>query len=302
MCNCYIEQILLFFAVVSNILLLVDRFEVDFPFTRIKYIEYDDGHYKGQVRAGELEGYGTFLYKTGEKYDGYWKASKRHGHGVYSFPDGSKYDGEWRENNLNGVKGTFSSSNAGKYIGFWKGNQRHGQGRYIFPNNSSYYGEWTEGYMDGMGLLQYSDSRTEFNGLFSKGEIQGDRGVYTYLDLKKSIEGSVEDAKVKYRWKPNGGDGVYSFPNEHEEDDEKNIKYDHGATYRGQLSNNKRDGYGVMKYPDGVYSGHWREDKRHGHGKIQYKNGKMYEGKWENDKMAGGICKYSHHKSYECFF
>ena len=73
--------------------------------------------------------------------------------------------------------------------------------------------------------------------------------------------------------------------------------------YIGDLVNGKREGRGVMKWPnyknrmgklcgEVIYDGEWKNDKMSGRGKIKFKQGHIYEGDWRNNTMHG-IGKYS---------
>ena len=62
------------------------------------------------------------------------------------------------------------------------------------------------------------------------------------------------------------------------------ITLDCGITYEGHWKDNVKDGYGIMKWPDGsVYEGEWNNDKFSGVGRLRYGNGDSYEGQWSND-------------------
>jgi len=40
-----------------------------------------------------IDGFGTYEWVDGRKYEGYWKGNLMHGQGVYTWSDGRKYDG-----------------------------------------------------------------------------------------------------------------------------------------------------------------------------------------------------------------
>lgn len=42
-----------------------------------------------------MDGYGTYTWKDGRKFEGHYVKDKKHGRGVYTWADGRKYDGEW---------------------------------------------------------------------------------------------------------------------------------------------------------------------------------------------------------------
>ena len=41
------------------------------------------------------EGYGTWQYRSGDRYEGDFSKGKRNGHGTYFFNDGTKYSGNF---------------------------------------------------------------------------------------------------------------------------------------------------------------------------------------------------------------
>lgn len=61
------------------------------------------------------DGYGTFLWASGHKYQGEFAERKRHGYGVQVWPDGSKYEGHFSDD------------------------LRHGTGRHSWPNEEVKY-------------------------------------------------------------------------------------------------------------------------------------------------------------------
>lgn len=62
--------------------------------------------------------------------------------------------------------------------------------------------------------------------------------------------------------------------------------YPDGRKFQGSFANNKRDGYGVLYYPDGQleYEGYWKTDKREGRGAAIGVDGNTYKGEWRNDE------------------
>ncbi|CAK70006.1 unnamed protein product (macronuclear) [Paramecium tetraurelia] len=74
-----------------------------------------------------------------------------------------------------------------------------------------------------------------------------------------------------------------------------------GGVYQGDWIGNKREGYGILKWPDGSeYQGEWKNNKANGQGKFIYADGDFYEGQWENDKQNGqGIFQSQNGGKYE---
>ena len=61
-----------------------------------------------------------------------------------------------------------------------------------------------------------------------------------------------------------------------------------GSYYRGQVENDKAEGYGEYKNSGGdIYKGQWHEGEKHGEGKMKYVNGSYYHGEWESDVDMG---------------
>lgn len=60
--------------------------------------------------------------------------------------------------------------------------------------------------------------------------------------------------------------------------------------YKGEYKNNKKDGYGELKWKKGgMYIGTFKEGKRHGYGEYKDENGILYKGKWENGELVEPI-------------
>ncbi|XP_065070221.1 radial spoke head 1 homolog isoform X3 [Rhopilema esculentum] len=58
--------------------------------------------------------------------------------------------------------------------------------------------------------------------------------------------------------------------------------------YFGDYKDGKRDGNGVMIYPDGSkYSGAWKNGLKNGKGTYTFVNGDEFDGEWQNDLKHG---------------
>jgi hypothetical protein len=69
-----------------------------------------------------MNGFGTFNYYNGAKYEGNFENSLRSGKGKYTYINNSKllkYDGDWKEDKITGV-GELTYKNGDKYIGEFK--------------------------------------------------------------------------------------------------------------------------------------------------------------------------------------
>jgi hypothetical protein len=68
-----------------------------------------------------LDGYGTYSWPDGMRYEGYFEKDKKNGFGHLFYPDGRRYEGKF------------------------KNNKHHGQATMFFPDGSSKVGIWTNG-------------------------------------------------------------------------------------------------------------------------------------------------------------
>ena len=82
--------------------------------------------------------------------------------------------------------------------------------------------------------------------------------------------------------------------NEQNQNGEKNIIYNNGDKYIGDISNNKKEGYGTLFYINGdKYEGAFKNDLKEGHGTYYYNNGEKYIGEYKQDLKEGrGIYYY----------
>ena len=78
---------------------------------------------------------------------------------------------------------------------------------------------------------------------------------------------------------------------------------DESAIYCGNMllnSQNVKQGYGVMKWPDGtIYEGLWDNNLYNGRGKLYHASGDLYEGEFVDDMAQGfGIYKHANGSKY----
>ena len=70
-------------------------------------------------RTIERSGIGTYIWKSGDKYEGHFQGNKRSGYGIQYYANGEKYVGNWANDDRNGF-GTFNSANgAVTFNGTW---------------------------------------------------------------------------------------------------------------------------------------------------------------------------------------
>ena len=81
---------------------------------------------------------------------------------------------------------------------------------------------------------------------------------------------------------------VYDINNDFYENPIETISYANGRKYVGQMSDEKREGYGIMYYPGGGrYEGDYKNDEEHGQGVMYYSNGDRMMGNYANGDPIG---------------
>jgi hypothetical protein len=130
-----------------------------------------------------VNGYGTLVTTTGQKFIGNFKDGMRHGKGVLLLPGGRKLEGTWQQNEI--VEGTYTLPDGTKYVGQWKFRERYGQGELTFPDGRKYVGEFKSGQRHGKGTMFYPDGR-KYVGDFKFSERTG-QGTMNYPDGRKYI-------------------------------------------------------------------------------------------------------------------
>ncbi len=70
---------------------------------------------------------------------------------------------------------------------------------------------------------------------------------------------------------------------------QREISYDDGSKYVGDIVNGKMHGQGTYTWPSGAkYTGEWSNNMKHGQGTYIWPSGDKYVGAWENDRASGG--------------
>ena len=79
------------------------------------------------------------------------------------------------------------------------------------------------------------------------------------------------------------------------------VEVEAGATYKGQMRDGKKHGFGEIVYCNGeMYEGYWEEDLQSGLGRFFYVDGNVFDGCWRRGKFDGlGRLYYSLDEFYE---
>eukprot|EP01083_Nonionella_stella_P005412 15629_1 len=218
--------------------------------------ELDDEVYSGNDPSGSYS-QGLSRINNGQRYD----YSNRN---YYNDSCTRLYKGEMSKGKKHGY-GEQTSQNCMKYEGFWVNGKMHGAGSFEWPNSyhvKSYDGSFKDNKMCGYGKMVYREEyKCEETGVMMR---------------------QCGCKKMKYvgNWKDNMTDG-YGV-----------TEYWSGSEYSGDTVKGKREGYGVMRYADGVkeYDGYWKNNKYDGDGTLTYANGQKCHGLWKDGKKVSLTC------------
>ncbi len=278
--------------------------------------------YVGDWVKGVINGYGTQYFANGTKSVGYWQEAKligknytesacisgdcNNGYGVWIYDTGDMYSGNFKDGYRSG-QGTYIYANGESYVGSYNDHKRNGYGTYYWPDGGFYAGNWKDGNQDGDGSYTKADG-TKQVGKFEKGNYAGEStqnnsnlasastcisgdcdngfGIYTWG------EGNWKGDKYIGEWKSGSlsGQGYYYWHS--------------GSKYIGGWENGKQNGYGTQFYADGTKSlGLFKDGKlagstssevgcvsgncTNGYGVWIYEVGDKYEGYWKDGNISG---------------
>lgn len=146
--------------------------------------------YQECIEGNCVNGTGTMLFYSSQKYIGEFKDGKRHGQGALYLPLGRVIKGKWRHDEI--VEGTTTYSDGTRYTGTWEFGYRQGKGELNYPDGRKYVGEFHGGNRHGQGTMIYPDGRV-YSGEFREGKRTG-YGTITYPNDRK-ITGRFSDGK-----------------------------------------------------------------------------------------------------------
>jgi hypothetical protein len=144
-------------------------------------VTFDNGTYEGQLKNGVPDGYGVYVFKSGNRYEGQFRNGVKEGRGKFNWAaSGNRYDGDWKADKRTG-KGVFVWSNGDRYDGSWVDNLSAGYGVQTWANGDRYEGEWRNDLANGQGTKTAADGRiytgTWLNGCYRQGDRWSTVGV-----------------------------------------------------------------------------------------------------------------------------
>lgn len=252
------------------------------------------------------DGYGTWIYESGDMYEGYWSGGSRSGSGTYIHSDGAKYVGNFENNKRSGY-GTFTWADGSNYVGTWKDGNQDGTGTYLSIDGTKQVGKFENGKY--VGESNQSTTNLASTSSCIKGDCENGFGIYVWG------EGNWKGDKYIGEWKEGNmsGDGVYQwhsgskyiggwedgkqsgYGSEIYVDGLKKVGSFSDAKFTGSstdtlgcFSGNCKDGYGIWIYKEGdKYEGYFKDGFRSGQGTYLYADGMKYVGSYDSGKRNG---------------
>lgn len=304
-----------------------------------EYVDESTPSYSTGCVSGDCaNGYGTYSWSSGEKYEGYWVDYKRngqgtnyysngdkyvgnfkddykHGYGKYTFTDGSVQDGDWEWDKFKGAMsyttgcisgdcdngyGVYTWDTGEKYEGAWINRKRNGQGTNYYASGAVYVGNWKDDKKHGYGTITFTSGSEydKYTGDLYEDQIQG-FGTLTYKNGQKYVGEFVANLFQ-------GQGTMYYADGRIESGQWENDVYKGKGTVSnnkstGCISGNCDDGYGVYTWDTGEkYEGYWSDGMRNGQGTNYFSSGAVYTGEWKDDMKHGvGSYTYKPGSSYE---
>lgn len=151
-----------------------------FPNGSVKCISKDGEYFVGNVRNGQPEGQGIFVYPGGNRYEGQFRDGTYNGSGVFIFPTAeNRYEGTFRDGLFikgklifdgNVYEGEFEPLPISRLNAIASAPQ--GKGAFTFANGVRYEGEFFFGQIRGQGVLKFKDG-TRCEGQFFGNDLNG---------------------------------------------------------------------------------------------------------------------------------
>lgn len=237
------------------------------------------GNWSGEYRNGE----GTYLYASGEKYTGSVVNNKRNGFGIYNWVAGSSYSGNWKDGSQSGY-GTYIASDGTSQIGTFENGSYIGSSSSYQTTSSTQSGCTKGDCQNGWGIYEWTSGTSKgdkYIGDFKNGYRTGE-GVYTWGNGDKYV-GSWSDGNIN-------GYGTQYFANGTKScgkwENAKLVSQNYSEP--GCISGDCNNGYGVRVYDSGdIYYGYFSDGIRSGSGEYLYSEGDKYDGLFANNKRNG---------------
>lgn len=240
--------------------------------------ELQDSFYFEERENEEKEGYGTFIFPSGDIYTGLWKNDMMNGYGKYIQLNVGIFEGTFSKNKKHG-NGCFSYFDKSFYNGSFVNDYKNGFGVYFKNNRLHYSGNWKKDMFHGFGKLYNNNGIIQYSGNFKRNKKHG-KGKFYNRNGILILDGEWKHDKFIYE----PSDKYQSF-------------YRNGfLKYKGEVNFQKKyHGYGFLYNNDGTisYKGEFINGKKCGQGCFYHNNEVLYNGEWKNNKFNGNGILYT---------
>jgi hypothetical protein len=221
------------------------------------------------VNGNCRDGLGTFIYKSGSRYEGQFADGNRNGKGIMYFVNGDMYRGSWADDKINGY-GRYIAANGETYEGNFKNDRPHGQGRLTKPDKSIQTGTWANGVYQNKqppsGRENNSEESASNSRLSSNPTYQASARPVSNSQPSEALSDCTFGNCNNIR-------GIYNYRD--------------GSKYEGMFQGGKPEGEGVCYYHNGDrYVGNWSKHAPHGKGILYYKDGNVAGGTWHYGRLV----------------
>jgi serine/threonine-protein kinase PpkA len=129
------------------------------------YLFKNGDKFTGQWKNSQIFNQGIYQYHNGEKYEGQFVDGKINGTGTYYYNSGNRYEGTWKDGIKSGTGTHYYAARGERYVGEFKDNEPHGEGIYYYKNGDRYQGQWQNGRKHGKGKY-YQHNGESYTGIW----------------------------------------------------------------------------------------------------------------------------------------
>lgn len=205
---------------------------------------------KGETSNEQINGYGSFTHKNGNKYHGQFKNNQPNGYGLFHSSK-IEYEGEFLNGKFSGIGILKDLITGDIYRGEFLNGKFNGVGHLKYANNDEYIGEFKDGFRNGKGQLSTHNGESYF-GLWLN-NLRNGKAQSSYM--KCTYEGYYKNGKKHGRGvlKTAAGDTLYGNFSEGNIIGDVIINYLNGDFYKGEFVYNEGSKIfkGKMKYNNG---------------------------------------------------
>jgi len=255
------------------------------------YVWSNGQKYEGSFKSGRMDGTGKYNWPNGHSYDGGWVAGVQHGMGTYYWASGKSQYAEWRNGRVirelakgSGTNTRPTTTTTVKTTGCVSGNCENGRGLYIWTTGERFEGSWRNGKFEGYGSYTWSDG-SKYSGNWSAGNRNG-QGTF-YEPSGKSKTGIWKDNELAptANTRPTTTTATTTRPTP-----KPNTTTGKSTTYSGTgcVAGNCSNGIGVYIWKNGErYEGDFSGSKQNGKGTYHWPDRSKYVGEWKNARRHG---------------